>query len=355
MPGPQRTAVLRLTPSSVIRAVAMFGLALAVLGGIAASERVIGWVLAAAAIAGLLHPVVVVLSRRMPHAAALALVLLVVLGAIAGIAYAVVDDIVRQLHQLQHALPDAARSIEKSKRFGDAARQFDLSGKAQSFVNELPSRLRGGDVQTALRSAATRGVAFLATTVLTVFFVTYGPRLVRSALAQLPEAHRADAERIGASVYRRTWNYVAGSLGMAVMAGVLAYTCAELLDLPGKAPLALWMAMLDPIPFVGVAIGAFPLVLLAATTSAWQATVLVAVVLAAWQVFEAVRLQRSVEQRSLHVGPYVTVAVVMVGLVVYGFGGALVSLVVVIAAAATLDEVVGHGPHSSSPAITSGE
>lgn len=208
-------------------------------------------------------------------------------------------------------------------------------------------------MQQALRSAATRGVAFLATTVLTIFFLIHGPRLLRGALHQLPEERQGDAQRVGLSVYRRTWNYVAGSLGMAVVAGLLAYLCADLLDLPGKAPLALWMAMLDPIPMVGVALGALPLILLAATTSTWQASVAVTAVLLAWQIFEALRLQPAVEARSLHVGPFVTVSVVMVGLVMYGIGGALVSLVVVIVAAATLDELVGHGPHSSSPVLTS--
>ena len=332
----------------------MLGLALAAVGVIASSQRVIGWILAAAAIGGLLHPVVEILGRRLPRALALAIVVVVTLGIAAGIGYAVVDDIVRQLHQLQHAVPSAARDLERSRgRLGDAAREAHLTEKAQTFVDELPNRLRGGDVQQALRSAATRGVAFLATTVLTIFFLIHGPRLLRGALHQLPENRRADAERIGLSVYRRTWNYVAGSLGMAAAAGLLAYLCADLLDLPGKAPLALWMAMLDPIPMLGVVLGALPLILLAATTSTWQASVSVTAVLLAWQAFEALRLQPSVEQRSLHVGPFVTVSVVMVGLVMYGIGGALVSLVVVIVVAATLDELVGHGPHSSAPALTS--
>jgi predicted PurR-regulated permease PerM len=334
----------------------MLGLTLAALGIIAKSARVIGWLLAAAAIAGLLHPVVERLGKRMPRALALAIVVLFTLGVCAAVGYAVVDDVVRQLHQLQRAVPSAARDLERSSsRIGEAAREINLADRAKSFVNELPARLRGGDVQSALRSAATRGVAFLATTVLTIFFLIHGPRLLRGALNQLPEDRQADAKRIGLSVYRRTWNYVAGSLAMAVVAGFLAYVCADLLNLPGKAPLALWMTMLDPIPMVGVVLGSLPLILLAATTATWQASVLVTAVLVGWQVFEALSLQPRVEDRSLHIGPFVTVSVVMVGLVMYGIGGAIVSLIVIIVAAATLDEVVAHGPHSSAPVVTSSE
>jgi hypothetical protein len=56
----------------------------------------------------------------------------------------------------------------------------------------------------------------------------------------------------------------------------------------------------------------------------------------------------------VHVGPFLTVAVAMIGLEVYGIGGALVLLVVVVLVAAILDEVAGDGPQSSSASVTSG-
>ena len=331
----------------------MLGLTLALLGVLAASARVIGWILVAAALAGMLHPSVEALSRKLPRGVALAAVMLTSVGIAAGVGYAVVDDVVNQMHELQDAVPDAARELERSDRFGEAAREVHLEERAKAFVDELPERLRGGSVQDALRSAATRGVAFLATGVMTIFFLMYGERLLRGAIRQLPAHRRSQAARVGLSAYRRSWRYLAGTLSMSVTAGLLAYICATLLDLPGKAPLALWMALLDPIPFLGVLLGAVPLVLLAATTATWQGSLLVALVLVGWQIFEAVKLQPRVEAVSLHIGPFITVAIAMVGLELYGIGGALVGLVLAVLTAAILDEVVGHGPHSSAPVASS--
>jgi predicted PurR-regulated permease PerM len=352
MAAPTRNSVLRLSPASLVRAVVMLGLALALLGLVAASARVIGWMLAAATLAGLLHPVVGGLSRKIPRAVALALVMLVTIGIAGGVAYAVVDDLTTQLHDLQKAVPKAAKEIERSERFGKSAREIHLAQRARAFVDELPERLRGGDVTEAVRSAATRGVAFLATGVLTIFFLIHGPRLLRAGIRQLPERHRAETERIGEAVYRRWWHYVTGSIGMAVMAGLVTYAAASMIDAPGKAPLAVWMLMLDAVPLLGVILGATPLILLAATTASWQGATAVALVMVGWQVFEALVLQRRVEERSLHIGPFVTVAVAMVGIELYGIGGALVSVIGVVFLAAVLDEVWGHGPHSSvaSPA-----
>jgi predicted PurR-regulated permease PerM len=327
----------------------MFAATLAVLAGIEASSRVIGWILAAATLAALFHPIVGLLSRSIPRALALVLVLLVTMSIVGGIGYAVVDDVTAQVSDLRRALPEAARDVEASSRFGETARDLHLAERAQTFVDELPDRLRGGSVPDALRSAATRGVAVLITTVLTIFFLIHGPRLVESALRQVPEDHRA-AVRAGAeSAYRRSWSYVSGSLAMAVFAGTLAYVAAELVGLPGKAALALWVALFDLLPLVGLLLGSLPIVLLAVTTTPWQKSLAVTCVLVGWQLFEALRLQREVELRSLHIGPFVSLVVAFLGLQLYGIGGVLAGLIGAVVLAAVLDEAFGHGPRSASP------
>ncbi|MGD9797864.1 MAG: AI-2E family transporter [Acidimicrobiia bacterium] len=346
---PEPPLLLRLTPGSVLRAVAMFGLTLLLLAVVGASGRVIGWILTAATLAGLFHPVVVALDRFLPRALALVVVLVSTLAVVGGLAYAVVDEVADQVGELEQALPEAARDVERSDRFGETARDLRLAERAQQFVDELPERLRGGSVNDAIRSAATRGVAFLVTTVLTIFFLVHGPRLVEAALRQLP-AEREPAVRAGAaSAYRRTWTYVSGSLGMAIAAGAIAYLCADLLGLPGKAALALFVALFDLIPLIGLVLGSLPIVLLAATTATWEATVAVTLVLIGWQLVEGLQIQRDVERRSLHVGPYVTLIGAFLGLELYGIGGVFAALIGSAAFAAVLDEAFGHGPRSASP------
>jgi predicted PurR-regulated permease PerM len=324
----------------MVLAVGMLGLTLAALAMLAASVRVIGWIVVAVAFAGLLFPIVEKLSERLPHGLAMAIV---VGGSVVGaglIGWAVVDDVSDQLRELEEALPEAASDLEESERFGEVAREAQLSERVADFVDELPERLRGGEPADALRSAATRGVAFLATGVLTIFFLIHGPRLLTAASKQLPRVRARRARRVGFNAYRRSWRYIAGSLGMAAIAGLLAYGCASALDVPGAAPLAVWMALLDVVPVLGVLLGAAPLVLLVAATSPWWHTALVALVLIGWQLVEGLHLQRRVERASLHIGPFVTIAVAMVGLELYGIGGALVALVATVVLAATLDEVV---------------
>jgi predicted PurR-regulated permease PerM len=338
-----RLTRLRLSPRSAVTAVALLGATLAALRLVAASGRVLGWVVAAMLLAGLLHPVAVALQGKMRRGLALLVVVFGTLAVAGLIAWAVVDDVVDEVEELQQALPRAARELERSDRFGRTARDMDLADRAQQFVDELPERLRGGSVQDALRSAATRGVAFLATTVLTIFFLIHGPRLLRGAVAQLPDERQEQARRLGASAYQRASRYVGGSLGMAVGAGLVAYALAQAADLPGPAPLALWVALFDLVPLVGVVVGGLPLILLGLADSPTTGAV-VAGVLIAWQLLEALVLQRRVEARSLHVGPFVTVAMAMIGLELYGIGGALAAVALAVVAAALADELLPTDP-----------
>jgi predicted PurR-regulated permease PerM len=134
---------------------------------------------------------------------------------------------------------------------------------------------------------------------------------------------------------------------MALATGLLTFVLAQALGLPGPAPLALWVAVFDLVPLVGVVVGGLPVVLLALADSPGQAVV-VAVVLVGWQVLEATVLQRRLEERSLHVGPFVTVGLAMVGLELYGIGGALAAAALAVVLAALADELLPTDPAAES-------
>jgi len=261
-PPPDR---LRLTPRSVVLAVAMLGATLVLLAMVAAAQRVIGWILVAGVIAGLLHPIVSTLARHMPRGVAALLVMALAVGATGAVLYGLVDDVQRETRRLQQAAPERARQLERSPRFGKLARDLKLVERTRSFVKDVPARLRGGTPAEAIQAAATRGVAFLATGVLTIFLLLHGPRIARAGLNQIrdPERRRRVRE-IGSAVYRRGFGYASASLAMAVAAGVLAYALARWAEVPGPAPLGIWVGLWDLVPIAGAFVGAAPIVLLAA-------------------------------------------------------------------------------------------
>ncbi|MEA2717536.1 MAG: hypothetical protein QOI99_1853, partial [Actinomycetota bacterium] len=296
----------------------MLGATLGGLAVIAASRRVIGWILVAATFAGLLHPIVSWLQRRMRRGLAVLLVMVVLVGTAGVVIYALIDDVRAQTQRLQEVAPQRAEELERSDRFGAMARDFRLADRTRRFLDTLPERLRGGSAADAIRAAATRGVAFLATGVLTIFFLQHGPRIAAAAVRQFSDPRRRQRLReLGPVVYARAFGYATSSLTMAVAAGLFAFAAARAADVPGPAALGIWVGLWDLVPVGGALVGAMPIVGLAAVTSGADAAWL-AVVFVAYQLAENFLVNRRVESQTVRVGPFLTLAAGLVGLELAG-------------------------------------
>lgn len=343
MAAPERAAGverLRVSNRSVVLFVALIGLTLLALRMAAAAERVLGWMLVAAATAGLLDGGVRALVRRgWPRGRAVLVFAATALLVIGVSTYRVVDDVQAGTKLLQREAPAAAQRIEDGERFGEVATTIKLRERTEKFMESLPARLRGGSTADALRSAATRGVAFLTTGVLTLFLLMHGHKLAEAGLAQIPdERRRRRVRRIGTVAFERSFGYARGSILVALLAALVAYVAAVVADVPGAAPLALWVGLWDLVPVIGAVVGATPIIVLAAVVSPWHGLVL-ALVFLAFQLLEDLLLQPRVEARSMRLGPFLTVAAGFAGLEIRGLPGALIAVLVVAAAVAALDEV----------------
>ena len=216
---------------------------------------------------------------------------------------------------------------------------MQLAERTGKFMHDLPSRLRGGTAAEAFRAAATRGVAFLTTSVLTLFLLLHGPRLAHAGLRQVDDPDRRERVRVLLlSAYDRAFGYARGSLIMAFAAGAIAYVVAYVADVPGAAPLALWVGLWDVVPFIGTAVGAAPIVLLAAVESPARGALL-AVVFLGYQVFEGLLLQPRLEDKTMRLGPFLTVVAGFAGLELRGLTGALIAVLAVATVVAVLDEL----------------
>jgi len=306
---------------------------------LASSQRVLGWILMAAAIAGLLHSLVVRLNRRIPRGLAVLIVVLGFLGSVGLGGYALVDDIGDQTERLQEIAPRRAREIERSDRFGEAAREFELAKRTRRFVDAIPERLQGGSGTEVARSAATRGLAFLATFVLTVFVLLQGRRFKDAAISQIPDPERrARAAEIVGNVYRRSFGYARGTIGLSLLTAVVAYALARAADVPAPVALAAWAALWNVIPVFGFFIGVAPIVTLAAFRSPTTALVL-AGAFVVYEILEGALLRPRLERRTMRLGRFLTVLAAFGGLELYGIGGALLAILAVAGLVALTEEL----------------
>jgi putative heme transporter len=324
----QPTERLRFTARSLALAVGVVGIVLVVVAVLESASRVLGWVLAATVAAALLSPAVATLSHRMPRGLAIAAVMLGTIGGLGALAYSGYDDFRDQAERLERAVPEAAEDLEDSDRFGDLARRVDLVDRAEALVTDLPARLQGGDTQAALRSAGSRGIAYLTTAILTLFLMLHGSRMVRGALDQLPDdGRRVDADAVLRRAHDRWCRYVGLEVAKALVVGTVTWLLAVAVGLPGATLLGLAVGVFSIVPSLGIVVGSLPAVGLAAAQSPERA-LSVFTLAVGLQVLEIVLVQPRIERRTLRVGPAVTLVAAMVGLEAYGAGGMIGAVLV---------------------------
>jgi predicted PurR-regulated permease PerM len=302
------------------------------------AHQVLGWAVAAAVTAALLDPVVRLLDRSMPRAVAILVTFLLVVALAVGLTSLYTSSVLDEVDRLQEQGPEVAERIEqRDDRIGELARDIGLADQISELTDRLDARVgSGGD---AVRSAALSAPAYFVAMILTIFFLLYGPRMVDGGVAQLP-AHRRDlVARALPEASRRAQLYIWASIGQAAVVGVTIGLVGTVVGIPAVGLIALFGALAALVPFVGIAVGWLPVLLLGLGTAAGQEVLLVAALAVAMQVVEAVWVRRWVDRRSLHVGPAIPVVVAILGFAVYGLGGALYGCALAVFGLALADQL----------------
>jgi predicted PurR-regulated permease PerM len=318
-----------LTAGLIVFAVAA---ALVLAGLIQAAHRPLGWLVACALVAALVRPVVDVLDRHLPRWLALVVTVLglalLLAGARAGVAATIADNV----DTLRQAAPEAAADIEADNEW---ARDFRLEERVTRLVEDLDERL-GESAQ--LRSSATTASTYVVTGILMVFLVVYGPRMVDGGLRQI---RREDRRRRWAAIGRRSvraWRvYVLATLAQVTVVALVLWLLFWTIDLPAPFVLALIAAGVGAIPYIGLLVGGLPAVLFAAASTEPERIIAVLVAILGLQAVEALVLRPRIDGRSLRVGPALPTIVVLIGWQLYGLGGAVYGVVVLIGLLALAD------------------
>jgi predicted PurR-regulated permease PerM len=346
VPGdrPPKPAVTRLpvkvSIGSTLLVIGAVVAAIAVADLFQAARRPIAWVLATSIVAWLLSAVIAVLARRMPRPVALVLTVLGVAILAAGAWIGVRATIKSEVDHLRTSLPRAARDLETRHK---TAANFHLADRAQSFVNNLDERF---GTHAAATAAATTASTYIVTGILMLFLLGYGPRFVAGALRQIADDEKRAT--IEATLFRASdaaRSYLLYALAQALAIASLCSAVFYLLDLPAPFILGLLVGGLGTIPYFGVVLGGFA-PLLAAATDPHKATYIILIaMLLVLQCIEAIVIRPQLDRRTLRVGPTLILVAIVVGFELYGFGGALYTVAVLVFLSAVLHAT----PNRSTP------
>jgi predicted PurR-regulated permease PerM len=314
--------------SAAIAAVVLVGL-IAVRDLAAATTQTLTFSAIALLLALALEPLVQAVERRLRarRSVAVGIVMAGFLASVIGLALLLGPAAVRQANDLQDELPDVIAELGDLPIVGDRLVENDVPERVQEWIEDLPARLAGdtAPIEGAARSILGGALAAMATLLLVVAILLDGARVVRGARNVLPSRHRERADRMAQVLYRVVGRYFAGSLLVAVIAGLTTLIVGTILSVPLTPLLAVNVALFDLVPQIGGAAGGLPFVALAFTESPTTG-VLAAVFFVLYLQFENNVLAPIVVGDAVDLSPPATMIGALVGVSVAGVPGALVAI-----------------------------
>jgi predicted PurR-regulated permease PerM len=337
-PEPQRL-VVRISARSAAIGVVVVVLAVVAQRIVTAAHAPLSWAVAAAVVAALIDPIVDALDQRIPRLPAVIIALLVTAAAVWGVIYVAFDELSQGVDRLSEAAEEAADELEnRDDGIGQLARDVDASRRVDLFVEALDERVTGGE--DVLASTAGTAPTYFLGGILTLFLMSYGPRVAQSAVDQLPdERTRREIARVVTAALHRSRRAIFLTVAEGLLVGLVVVGVASLLDLPAPAALGLAAGIMALLPHVGLVLGTLPFILLVLALRSDLATIVTVVVVLTCQFVDSFVIRRRVARRSVHVGLLVPWVVVLVGYAVYGVGGAAYGLAFAVFTLALLDEI----------------
>jgi predicted PurR-regulated permease PerM len=243
-----------------------------------------------------------------------------------------IPPIVEQLNNLVNNLPryvaDLQEFVAKNDRLRELEEDYNITAELQKQASTLPGRVGDAagilsDIGLGLVNSIFAGVSIL---VLSLFMIGSG----RGWLTWFAARHGAGREewmnrlfdRIGAAV----GNYVAGALGQALIAGVLAYVVLLILGVPYAGSLAVIIFLLDLVPLVGATLGAIIVGIITLFNDFPTVTVIWVIWSIVYQQLENNVIQPRIQARAVQVHPFVVLTSVLFGSTLFGVLGALLAI-----------------------------
>ncbi len=288
------------------------------------------------------RPVQALERRGLPRWLGITLVMLAVVGAIAGIVLVLVPPAVAQIRQLAENAPALLTKLRETAPVRFLERHVPLDQLLADERSRFPSVARQlVDPVLGIVGAILTGVAELVTVLFVVLFMlASGRQLVWSALAQAKPESRARYASLLTQIYRSLGGYIGGMLLLVVTNALFAGIFLAVIGVPYFLPLAVMSGIGSVIPYVGAfLVGTVLSVVAWVNNGIWMGVFTVGYFIA-YQQFENNVVSPLVYRRTVDLNPLVILIAALFMTELGGIPGALVAVPLAASAQIVLREIL---------------
>jgi predicted PurR-regulated permease PerM len=284
------------------------------------------------------HAVALLVRRRMRRSLAIAVVCLALLALVVGLCFTLIPPVIDQGRELIQDVPTFLKTARRSSLFHTLDLRFHLAARVQEGERKLPELLEGAasPLLSALGGLVAGAGAVVTISVLVVFMLIFGGRLVGAALNESRPEHRPIYEDLVHKIYRSIGGYLGGLTLICCVNGTLTTTFLAIDRIPFFLPLGILSGISSMVPYAGPLVVGTTISLVALLTKGLWHGAAAAIYFVAYGQLEGNVLGPLVFRRTVHVNPLLTTLSIVVLGDIAGVFGAVIAVPVI----ATLQIVV---------------
>jgi predicted PurR-regulated permease PerM len=331
-----------LDPRSILALLSSVAALVVLTGALRTVPRTLTATAIAALLALALNPVVVMVERRLGVRRAVAV--MVTLGGLftlfALVLTLLVPPAVRQARNLGDDLPHVISDLQRMPIVGRRLAEAKVPERVDAAIRALPKRLAGDTtpIEEAGRSVFDGLIAAFITLLLASALLADGERLLRGVRRVIPVPRRDEADRLARLAYDVVGRYVAGSISVAGLAGLVNLAAGLALGVPLAPLAALNVVLWNLVPQIGGLFGGLPFVVLGFTKGPTTGVACL-IVFVVYMNIENHLIQPLLIGSAVKLSPPATMTAALIGVSAGGVVGALLVIPLVGATKAIYTEV----------------
>ncbi|NUO56215.1 MAG: AI-2E family transporter [Hamadaea sp.] len=280
-------------------------------------------------LSALLGSFVGVLSRFLPRSLATAIVVLLGIGAVAGVLTIVITQFVDNIPQVADNTTKGVNDIRdwlKEGPLGLTNEQLTSFAKQlQTFLNDNKDKLTSSAVATASTTVEALTGLFLVLFSL-FFFLRDGDIIWRFFVGIMPPATREAIDYSGRAAWHTLVSYVRATVLVAFIDAIGIGIGLWFLKVPLALPLAALVFLFAFIPIIGATVSGAVAVLIAGVNNGWITALFVLAIVIGVQQLEGHVLQPLIMGKAVAIHPLAVIAAIAGGLALAGIIGALIAV-----------------------------
>jgi predicted PurR-regulated permease PerM len=293
---------------------------------------------------GLNPAVEAIRSRGVSRVSAVTIIFVSVIAFVIFFAWVVIPPVVSQGSQLINNLPSLLQDLKSNatiNKFNDQYALIDtLQAKLKEFTADgtLLVSTFGGVIGVG-KSVISGTFSALTILVLTLYFITSLPQMVKLGVRLAPASRRDRVAKLTNAIIARVGSFVGAQIFIAFMASIFVLVLGMVLGLPSPVAIAMVVLVCALVPLIGHFLGCGVFTILALTVSI-PVGIIAFIAYVVYVQIENYVVTPRIMKKTLEVPGAVTIVAALIGSSLLGLIGGLLAVPVAAAIILILDEVV---------------